>query len=173
MEHIIDTPHPELAEILDKAISFASMAHYKQIRWDGQPYIMHCIRVMLGVLPSEGSTPNEMNYRCAIVAILHDVIEDTEYSLHYVTNILDLPGDIEKALDKITKTFIKNGKTKTKSWDDYINDILDNKIAKRVKLADLHDNMNIKGPPKQRPINIKRLEKYRRAYYALLEGRAL
>ena len=56
---------------LNVAIAVASEYHKKQNRWNGEPYILHPIRVML-----EMDTVEEQ-----IVAVLHDIIEDTKMTV--------------------------------------------------------------------------------------------
>ena len=79
-------------ELLERAINIAVEAHHGQRDRNGQPYIMHPIRVMGRVL----TTPEK------IVAILHDVVEDTEWTLDALRKD-GFPADVLDALDCVTK----------------------------------------------------------------------
>ena len=77
---------------IDDAILLAVNAHRGQLDKGDQPYIFHPIRVMMNF-----KTQDEM-----IVAILHDVIEDTDYDLGSI-EVLGYSSKIIEALDSITK----------------------------------------------------------------------
>jgi len=80
------------AALLETAIRIAVEAHAGQKDRNGQPYILHPLRVMAQVL-----TPDEK-----IVAILHDVIEDTPWTLDQL-KARGFPARILQALDCVTK----------------------------------------------------------------------
>jgi (p)ppGpp synthase/HD superfamily hydrolase len=136
---------------LNKAFSIAEKAHKGKTDKGGQPYILHCIRVMDEV---ESLTEK-------IVAILHDVVEDTQVSI----DDLAKSGFPEKVLEAL-KLLTKDG---SKEYDVYIDDIRLNPIARKVKLADLRDNMDVKRlkHPLEKS-DLERLEKYIKAYKKLL-----
>ena len=77
---------------LEKAIEISASAHSGQIDKGDQPYVLHPIRVMLSV-----ASPNER-----IVAILHDVVEDTEWTLEALAEE-GFDGEIIKAIEALTK----------------------------------------------------------------------
>lgn len=82
-------------ERIDKAYQFALAAHKDQRRVSGLPYILHptsvaCILVGLG-----------MDTDSIIAALLHDVVEDTEYTLEDVTKLFG--SDIALLIDGLTK----------------------------------------------------------------------
>ena len=94
-----------------------------------------------------------------IVAVLHDVIEDT----HWTSNDLrreGFPDDILQALDCVTER-------KGESYDDFLTRAASNPIARRVKLADLEDNMNVRDLPQVTPKDAQRLSKYIMAWNRL------
>jgi len=90
---------------LEQAISIASIAHKGQLDKGGEPYILHPLRVMMRLKEE----------RQRIVAVLHDVVEDTNLTIQ------DL---IFKGLDcdlaNVVQTLIKR---KDESYDEYINRI--------------------------------------------------
>lgn len=65
-------------EIIEKAYNLAREAHKKQRRRSGEPYIMHPVAVAK-ILFKLG-----MDNECIVGALLHDVVEDTDYDLHYI-----------------------------------------------------------------------------------------
>jgi len=111
---------------LAKCINYAIEAHKEQKDYSGIPYIVHLVSVMNGV-----DTVDEK-----IVAILHDIIEDTEISDLKLATELNLPIYISKAIYAITH--IKN-----ESNEEYIKRVKNNKLATKVKIADLQHNMDL------------------------------
>lgn len=145
----MDTFHSHL---LDRAICIASEAHSGQTRWDGSPYILHPLRVMAAV-----ESPQEK-----IVAVLHDVVEDTEVTFSDLaaegfSNSLLVPLRILTREDE-------------DDYETYIEDIKPHHLAREVKKADLRDNLNVLEVPL--PLSRKqceRLKKYQKAYRFLAE----
>lgn len=135
---------------LEKAISLAVAAHAGQLDKAGQPYILHPIRVMLDL-------EDEVDQ---IVGVLHDVIEDSRYTLDDLLE-MGFSQEIIIALDHLTKR-------DNEPYDDYVSRTLRNPIARRVKRADLLDNMDIR---RMAPIltekDLDRLQRYRRAWERL------
>ena len=119
--------------MLEDAIELAVKAHKGQKDLSGKAYILHPLRVM-----HKMDTDAER-----IVAILHDVTEDTEYTIGLISNY----GLTEEMRDAIV-ILDKNNHPKTSDIDyDYQQMIIKIKkspLAKKVKIADLEDNMDIK-----------------------------
>jgi len=111
-------------ENLAKAISIATIAHMAQTRWGGTPYIVHPTRVMLRVL--------HLGELFAIVAILHDVVEDQDVSIETIRDIFG--HDIANAVDAISR---RDGE----KYCDFILRCKANRLSKEVKLADIEDNL--------------------------------
>lgn len=111
------------------AIRTAVFAHKDQQDKNGEPYILHPLRVMLKM-----RTEDEQ-----IVAILHDLIEDTYWTLEAL-KWKGIPGNILGALDAITRR-------KDEPYMDYIERVSTNKLASNVKIEDLKDNLR-PGCPK-------------------------
>lgn len=128
------------------ALLIAAHAHVGQTDKGGEPYIMHPIRVAQAVW-HKGE-----DYR--IVAVLHDVIEDSAVQLASLCTAFN-PAVIA-ALDAMTK---RKGET----YQEYLRRVAADRIAKAVKLADLADNMD----PRRRYENERyqeRMERYRLAF---------
>jgi (p)ppGpp synthase/HD superfamily hydrolase len=141
--------------LLEKAIAIAVEAHRGQKDRAGAPYILHPLRVMARVQ----SEPEK------IVAILHDVVEDTDWTLERLKQ-QGFSDDILQAIDCVTK---REGEP----YDDFVKRSAPNPLARRVKLADLEDNMDIRRLNEVAPKDLERLNKYRKAweYLAQLNSR--
>lgn len=130
---------------LETAIRIAINAHYGQEDKAKSPYIFHPFRVMNNVASIEEK----------IVAVLHDVVEDTNLTFEYLLN-QGISPDLVDALRLLTHT-------KDTSYEDYIKKLSTNKIAKAVKLADIRDNRNLGRLETVTQKDLDRLEKYKRA----------
>lgn len=115
----------DLAPTLEDAIVLATQAHRQQIypTSQGEPFILHPLRVMLQVVSDAER----------VVAILHDVIEDTECTLDDLRH----SGYPERVIDALDRLTHRDGET----YEAYIERIKDDQLARQVKLADLEDNL--------------------------------
>lgn len=134
---------------LENAIALAVKAHAGATDRSHQPYILHPLRVMLGVEATEDR----------IVAILHDVIEDTDYTLDDMRE-MGFSEAIVAALDAVTRR-------DEETYEEFIERIALDPLAVRVKLSDLRDNMDIRRLPAVTPDDLQRLERYRKAWERL------
>lgn len=136
---------------LAEAITIAATAHDGQTDKAGQPYILHCLRVML-----------EMeNDADRIVAVLHDVVEDSRD--WQMTDLFGFgPGAIE-ALDALTR---REGE----DYFEYIDRLKLVPQAVRVKLADLRDNLDPARIANPTAADIARSRKYRKARAILVNS---
>ncbi|MBR2037752.1 MAG: GTP pyrophosphokinase [Lachnospiraceae bacterium] len=92
---------------------------------EGECYKLHTYRVMEAM-----DTEEEQ-----IVALLHDIIEDTEVSM------VDLEGEgFSKAVLDALEDLTKGNQVR---YFDYIEDLSLNPLAAKVKLAELKDNMDV------------------------------
>ncbi len=137
--------------LLNDAIQLAAKAHDGQVDKGGNPYILHPLRVML-------SCENDSDRICAV---LHDVVEDTGISLLQLAD-MGYPDEVLHALECLTK---REGE----GYDAFINRILPNNTACRVKLADLRDNMDLSRIDNPTPADLLRLDRYRRAEKQILD----
>jgi (p)ppGpp synthase/HD superfamily hydrolase len=138
--------------LLEKAIAIAAQAHTGQIDKAGEPYILHPIRVMLKMSTDEERT----------TAILHDVIEDSDWTLEKLCQE-GFSEQILAAVDCLTKC-------QNEEYFDYIERICGNKLAVRVKLFDLQDNMNPDRLAEPTEKDIHRRQKYKQAYDRLAQN---
>ncbi len=135
--------------LLEKAIKIAVEAHSGQVERNGQPYVTHAFRVMDRVYREEEKT----------VAVLHDVLEDTKWT----RAMLEENGFPKHLLDALDCVTIR----KKERYPAAIRRAGSNPIARRVKLADLEDNMDVRRLPHVRLSDRKNLNRYVRAYRRL------
>lgn len=134
------------ADLLEKAIGIAVEAHRGQRDRTGAPYILHPMRVMAGV---DSGTEK-------IVAILHDVVEDSDWTFERLSQE-GFPDEVIEALKCVTK---REGE----EYEDFVKRSAGNAIALRVKLADLEHNMDARRLSNVTEKDAERLEKYVRAW---------
>ena len=133
-----------------RSFFIAARAHKGQRDKGGKPYIFHPLKVSLNVRGKDEK----------IVALLHDVIEDTSYT---IDDLKFLTKNQREALLLLTHD-------KDTPYMIYIEAIKKNKIASRVKLADLDQNMNLNRLKIVTEKDLERLEKYKKARDLLREG---
>ncbi len=99
-QHLIDTylasHHRKHTDIIDKAFNFANEAHKGVRRLSGEPYIMHPIAVAQIACEDIGLGSTGI---CS--ALLHDVVEDTDYTVEDISNIFG--PKIAQIVDGVTK----------------------------------------------------------------------
>lgn len=138
-------------QLLIRATKIAQEAHRGQWDRNGMPYILHPIRVM-----NAGKSWEEK-----MVGILHDVVEDSEYTIQDLANE-NFPEHILQAVDAMTKK-------ENQSYQEYLDTLKKNALAVRVKLNDLTDNMDIRRLNDLRDEDVMRLRKYLKAYNELID----
>ena len=90
---------PAEMEVIQKAFDFANEAHKNVRRRSGDPYMIHPIEVAKIVVTDIG-----LGYKSISAALLHDVVEDTEYTIEDISNLFG--AKIASLVDGLTK--IKN-----------------------------------------------------------------
>lgn len=135
---------------LEIAINIAVKYHANQKDKAGMPYVLHPLWVMSNV---EG-------IKQKITAVLHDIVEDTSITIEDL-NIYGFENDIVEAINILTKT-------KNQNYMEYIELIDKNNIARDVKIVDLKHNMDISRLENITDKDIKRVEKYEKAYNLLM-----
>ena len=136
--------------ILERAIELAVKHHKGQVDKAGQPYILHPLRLMLAM-----STEEER-----IVAVLHDIVEDTPINL----DDLRTEGFGEKIVGAIECVTKQDGE----DYDSFIERISENPLATAVKLADLEDNMDLSRLAEVTDKDRTRVARYERSKQVLL-----
>lgn len=145
---------------LEHAIVIATEAHRGQKDKAGAPYILHPLRVMLAL----DETVERM------VGVLHDVVEDggTDWTFERLAAEGFGPEVIE-ALRLVTK----RPEDKGDDLDTYLRFVgrtLANPIARRVKIADIRDNLNVTRMEAVTQRDAERLNKYLVAWRLLREA---
>jgi (p)ppGpp synthase/HD superfamily hydrolase len=130
---------------LTKAILLAAKAHDGQTDKGGNPYILHPIR-----LASKAETTEE-----SIIAVLHDVVEDSNMTLFDLKNE-GFSSNVIEALDCLTRRA-------DESYEQFIKRIKLNPLASKVKLLDLEDNCDINRIPKPTDTDYARIDRYKKA----------
>jgi GTP pyrophosphokinase len=92
----IKSPHRKKIDLITKAFNFAKEAHKGVRRLSGEPYIMHPIAVARIACEEIGLGSTSI---CA--ALLHDVVEDTDYTVEDISNIFG--PKIAQIVDGLTK----------------------------------------------------------------------
>ena len=138
-------------ELLEKALAIATKAHAEQTDKAGMAYIFHPIRVSCRCFTDEEK----------IVALLHDIIEDTDVTADYLLSE-GFPRNIVDAILSVTRN-------EDESYGDFIRRCRLNHIGRQVKLHDLEDNMDISRLPQVTEKDLARLNKYIEAYRYLKE----
>jgi GTP pyrophosphokinase len=109
---------------LERAIALAVDAHAGQTDKAGKTYIRHPLRIM-----QQMETPQER-----VVAMLHDVVEDTEYT----------PAMIEEEFgEEIRDAIVRLTKQDGESYFEFVERASANDLAQKVKIADIEDNMDL------------------------------
>ena len=133
-----------------KALRLCFEAHKDQRDKSGMPYVFHPFH-LAEQMDTEETT---------ILALLHDVVEDTAYTLEDIRE-MGFGEAVEKALALLTHD-------DATEYMDYVRAIKDDPMAKAVKLADLRHNSDLTRLDTVTEAALKRREKYLKAL-ALLE----
>ena len=96
LDSYLATKHRKKVEIITKAFNFAKQAHKGVKRRSGEPYIMHPIAVAKIVCTEIGLGSTSI---CS--ALLHDVVEDTDYTVEDIENLFG--PKIAQIVDGLTK----------------------------------------------------------------------
>jgi len=134
---------------LEDAISLAAEAHRDQKDKANAPYILHPLRVMLRM---ETETDR-------IIAVLHDVVEDTSVTLRDL-QVAGYSTEIVVAIEYLTRA-------KGEEYEQFIERMKGNTLAVKIKIADLEDNLNFERIKEPNEDDLRRYEKYRRALAVL------
>lgn len=132
-------------ELTKKAMKLCFAAHKEQVDKSGLPYVFHPFH-LAEQMTDEDST---------VVALLHDIVEDTEYTLD---NLRDM-GFPQRILDAVALMT----HDKSVPYMEYVRSIGENPLACTVKLADLRHNSDLTRLDAVTDADLKRVQKYREA----------
>ncbi len=137
------------SDLTKKAMKLCFEAHKDQVDKSGMPYVFHPFH-LAEQMQDEEST---------VVALLHDVVEDTDYTLKDLSN-MGFPAEIVKAIELMTHA-------EGVPYMDYVREIKKNPIARVVKRADLLHNSDISRLEMVDEKALARCQKYREAIAVL------
>ena len=135
---------------LERAIQIAVEAHAGVKDKGGKAYILHPISVMMRCETDDEKT----------VAILHDVVEDTDWTFEALRE----EGFTEKIIEAL-KTVTKH--SEDEDYDEFIQRSLKNEIGSKVKIADLRENLDVTRIGELSEKDVDRINKYKRALKTL------
>lgn len=158
-------PSPELEQnsarpveprgTLNDAIAIAAIVHKGQLGKAGDPYILHPLRMMMRM--------NDETSR--IVAVLHDVVEDSADEDKWDFERLRTNGFSDEVIAAVN--CVTDREDEGETYDEFVERAASNPIARQVKIVDLEDNMNMLSLGAVRPKDLERLAKYHRAWTSL------
>ena len=137
-------------ELTKKALRLCFEAHKDQLDKSGLPYVFHPFH-----LAEQMDTEETV-----CVALLHDVVEDTDYTLEDLI-AMGFPKPVTDALALMTHD-------ENVPYLDYVAKLKYNPIARQVKLADLKHNSDLTRLDRIDEKALERVEKYRKAMELLL-----
>ena len=132
--------------MLERAIEIAVEAHKGHIDKGGSPYILHPLRVMMSV----DGEPEQ------IVAVLHDVVEDSDWTVDALL-AEGFSVEVIEALKTVTK------ESEDEDYDLFIQRAMRNPIGRKVKIADLRDNLDVTRISDMTDKDVIRINKYKKA----------
>ena len=135
--------------LLESAIRLAAKVHKGQLDRFGKPYILHVMRVMM-----RGHDLEEQ-----VLGALHDILERSTLTLADIQK-KDYPARVVKALDHITRR-------EEEDYEGYIERVMQDGLAMRVKLHDLADKMDLLHVDELSMADLKRYNKQLAAYHRL------
>lgn len=139
---------------LERAIGIACEAHVGQVDKAGEPYILHPLRLMLRMA-------NEAE---RIAAVLHDVVEDSQVTIEDLI-AEGFAREIVYAVDALSR---RDGE----DYMDFVRRASGDPIARRVKRADLEDNLDLTRIRNLTDRDLERAHRYQCALEILVEGEA-
>lgn len=92
---------------------------------DGEPYILHCLRVMMAVEHADAQ----------LVALMHDLVEDTDVTIEELRQ-RGFSEPVVEAIDLVTRK-------PDQTYAEYVVCLSRNELARQTKLADLRDNASL------------------------------
>ena len=135
-----------------KALKISFDAHKNQVDKSGMPYVYHPFH-LAEQMDDELST---------CVALLHDVVEDTDITLDELRND-GFPNEVIEALSLMTHS-------DDVPYLDYVRVMKDNPIARKVKLADLAHNSDLSRLEIVDDKALERVNKYKQAILSKITG---
>lgn len=161
--------------------NFCLKAYQVEKRENGKDYITHPINMLVKLIDlynikdinnNENLLYKLNNHQINLdilidVILLHDVIEDTSYTLNDIINLYNTLIDNKKItymkkedLSILSKSLNYITHIKKEDYFAYVNKLLEDKLASIVKMLDLSDNLNLIGLNSFSNKNYERSKKY-------------
>ena len=153
VNNLLRCSKPGDRELIDKAFKIANEAHWNMRRKSGEPYIIHPISVAKIVNREIG-----LGAKSIAVALLHDVVEDTEYSLEDVER--DFGPKIASLIDGLTKisgTYNKENSSslQAENFRKMLLTLSDDLRVILIKIADrLHNMRTLDSMPEHKKMKV-------------------
>lgn len=128
--------------MLEKAITLAAEQHQGQVDKVGQPYVLHVLRVMFRLDDEDAR----------IAAVLHDVVEDTDMTLDGLRE-RGFSEQVVRAVDSLTRR-------DDETYEQFVARAAFDPIGRKVKIADIEDNMDIRRLSEITEHDRERLNRY-------------
>lgn len=138
-----------MEHLLETAIRLAAKVHRGQVDRFGKPYVLHVMRVM-----ERGQDFDEQ-----VLGALHDVLERSDLTLADIEKKGFSPR-VLKALERITRRA-------NETYEAYIDRVVEDSLAIRVKLNDLADKMDLRHVDQLDDSDLKRYNKQLTAYHRM------
>ena len=139
-------------QLIEKSLHIALRAYAGKTDKAGREYIHHPLRVM-----AKMRTDLEMS-----AALLHDVLEDSEITAEQLL-AEGIPAEIVEAVQYLSKH-------ENEAYQDFIARTKKNRLAAKVKLADIEDNMDVLRLNSLDENDLARIKKYHSAWRFLMEA---
>lgn len=140
------------ADLLEKALGIALIAHAGQKDKAGAPYILHPLRLMMAAPDSDAQ----------VVALLHDVLEDSQLTEDDLCQA-GIPAHICAAVATLTRQL-------DETYEEFIERIAEDELARTVKILDIKDNLNLQRLKSVKKADLMRVNDYHRALQFLLQA---
>lgn len=152
MDHLLRCSKPGDREMIEKAFRIANEAHWNMRRKSGEPYVIHPISVAKIVNQEIG-----LGAKSITTALLHDVVEDTEYSLESVER--EFGPKIASLIDGLTKiSGTYNNETSSLQAENFRKMLLtlsDDLRVILIKIADrLHNMRTLESMPEHKKMKV-------------------
>ncbi|EMN5288401.1 GTP pyrophosphokinase [Pseudomonas aeruginosa] len=135
--------------LIEMALQRAMSAYMGKVDKAGMPYILHPLRLM-----ARFTDPIEQ-----AVSLLHDVIEDSDTTAEDLLN--------EGFPEVVVEVVVILSRRRGESYADFIERICLHPLARKIKLADIEDNLNVLRLASLGESDLRRVSKYHQAWKRL------
>ncbi|MDM8160540.1 RelA/SpoT family protein [Labilibaculum sp. K2S] len=151
LKHCKRSREPESKQLIDKAFHFAWEAHREVRRKSGEPYVLHPIAVAQIAAKEMG-----LGTKSIVASLLHDVVEDTEYTLEDIQNHFgEKVAQIVDGLTKISDVFDQQTSMQAENFRKMLLTLSDDLRVILIKMADrLHNMRTLSSMPLRKQMKI-------------------